>query len=75
MLRIHVLSGFMRESIHVGPIPESIQRSASRHEIPKTDPNFFAPTRFTSSKDTSGFRFFLFLRGESGGRKSGAQTL
>ena len=68
MLGIHVLFGFTREPIHVGPSPKKNKSSASRYEIPKTDPNFFAPTRFTSSKFTSGFRFFHFLRRESGGR-------
>ena len=75
MLGIHVLFGFTREPIHVGPSPKKNKSSASRYEIPKTDPNFFAQTRFTSSKFTSGFRFFHFLRRESGGRESRAQTL
>ena len=75
MLGIHVLFGFTREPIHAGPSPKKNQSSASRYEIPKTDPNFFAQTRFTSSKFTSGFRFFHFLRRESGGRESRAQTL
>ena len=61
MLGIHVLFGFTREPIHVGPSPKKNKSSASRYEIPKTDPNFFAQTRFTSSKFTSGFRFFIFF--------------
>ena len=61
--------------IHVGPSLKKNQSSASRYEIPKTDPNFFAQTRFTSSKFTSGFRFFHFLRRESDGRESRARTL
>ena len=50
MLVIHVLFGFKREPIHVGPSPNKNKSSASRYEIPKTDPNFFAQARFTSKK-------------------------